>query len=59
MKGRDRPFESSRPPSRTLTLLATCLLLAVALIGVNQTPLALPLRGFLDALVGPTARGGG
>jgi rod shape-determining protein MreC len=57
MKGRDRPFESSRPPSRTLTLLATCLLLAVALIGVNQTPLALPLRGFLDALVAPLQRG--
>jgi len=57
MKGRERPLETSRPPSRTLSLLVTCVLLAVALMGLSQTAVAQPARGFLEALVAPLQHG--
>src|SRR5579859_1268321 len=53
MKGRDRPLESTRTTSRTLTLLATAILLALALIGLSPTPALQPVRGVLEAAVAP------
>jgi rod shape-determining protein MreC len=53
MKQRDRSIESGR----TLTVLATCLLLALALIGLSQTPTFAPVQGVLEQIVAPLQRG--
>src|SRR5437868_1974373 len=53
MKQRERYVDSSR----TLTVLATCLLLALALIGLSQTPQAQPVRGYLEQVVAPVQQG--
>ncbi|MGI8586591.1 MAG: rod shape-determining protein MreC [Chloroflexia bacterium] len=53
MKSRDRSLESARTTSRTLTLLATCLLLALALLGLAGVPALQPVRGTLQAAVAP------
>ncbi len=49
--------QRSLESSRTLTLLATCLLLALALIGISQMPQFQPVQGFLEQLVAPLQHG--
>ena len=53
MKGRDRPLEPTRSPSRTLTVVATCLLLALALLAMSQTAALGVLRGGLELAIAP------
>jgi rod shape-determining protein MreC len=53
MKGRDRPLETPRSPARTLTTVATCLLLAVALLALGQTPALSAVRGGLESAIQP------
>ena len=48
--------QRSLESSRTLTLLATCLLLALALIGISQMPQFQPVQGFLEQLVAQIGR---
>jgi len=53
MKGRDRPLEPTRSPSRTLMVVATCLLVALALLAIGQTPALGVVRGGLELAVAP------
>ncbi len=57
MKGRDRPLESTHSPARTLAVVATCLLLAVALLAMSQTAALGVLRGGLELAVAPVQQG--
>ena len=49
MKQRDRSLDSSR----TLSVLASCVLLSLALIGLSQMPQLQPVRGVLETAVAP------
>jgi rod shape-determining protein MreC len=49
MKQRERFVDSSR----TLTVLATCLVLALMLLGLSQMPQLQPVRGYLEGIVAP------
>ncbi|HUS18003.1 MAG TPA: rod shape-determining protein MreC [Chloroflexia bacterium] len=56
MKSRDRSLESTRNASRTLTLLASCVLVTLALITLSQTAAFQPVQAVLEQAVAPLQR---